>query len=160
MKRFVPLFLILLVAMWLLLNRTLSTGHLVLGLLLGGFFTAVSARVRPRRARLKHWYLLAPLVAHVLLDVLRSNLGVARIVLGLTNRPIRSDFLAIPIELRDAHALAILAAIVTSTPGTAWAGISPDGSTLTLHVLDLHGEEQWVRNFKQRYELPLKRIFE
>jgi multicomponent K+:H+ antiporter subunit E len=160
MKRLAPWLLVLLVAMWLLLNSSLSLAHIVLGSLLALFFLSASAQLLPHRAPLKHRHLMVPLAAHVFLDILRSNIGVARIALGLHRRPIRSGFLDIPLELRDAHALAILAAIVTSTPGTAWAGVSRDGSTLTLHVLDLHGEEAWIRNFKLHYEQPLMRMFE
>ena len=47
----------------------------------------------------------------------------------------------IPLDLQDAHGLAVLACIVTSTPGTVWVGLSPDGATLTLHVLDLDDED-------------------
>lgn len=160
MKRLAPLLLSALVAMWLLLNSSLSFGHIVLGALLAVFFVMAAARLLPHRGPVKRWHLMMPLVARVLLDILRSNIGVARVVLSLHRREVHSGFLDIPLELRDAHGLAILAAIVTSTPGTAWAGVSPDGGTLTLHVLDLHGEEEWVRNFKLRYERPLMRMFE
>lgn len=160
MKRLAPLLLMVLVAMWLLLNSSFSIGHIVLGSLLAVFFVLASAQLLPHRGPLKHWHLMVPLAVHVFLDILRSNVGVARIVLGWHRRQIRSGFLDIPLELRDAHALAILAAIVTSTPGTAWAGVSLDGGTLTLHVLDLHGEAAWIRNFKLRYEQPLMRMFE
>ena len=105
--------------------------------------------------------LAVPLVATLLADIVRSNLAVARIVLGLVpNRQVRSGFLDIPLELSDPHWLAILAVIVTSTPGTSWAGIAPGGRVLRLHVLDLRNEDEWIHFFKQRYERRLMRIFE
>jgi multicomponent K+:H+ antiporter subunit E len=73
---------------------------------------------------------------------------------------VHSGFLEIPLELRDPHGLVVLAVIVTSTPGTSWAGVSPGGRTLTLHVLDLKDEEGWIRLIKERYERPLLRIFQ
>ncbi len=54
----------------------------------------------------------------------------------------------------------MLACIVTSTPGTVWAGLSPDGATLTLHVLDLQDEDEWIRTIKRRYESRLMEIFQ
>ena len=94
-------------------------------------------------------------------DIVRSNVAVARIVLGLVgSREVRSGFVQIPLDLRDRTALAVLAAIVTSTPGTVWAGLSPDRATLTLHVLDLEDEGQWIQTIKQRYERRLMGIFE
>jgi multicomponent K+:H+ antiporter subunit E len=96
----------------------------------------------------------------VAVDVLRSNVGVARVILGLTGgRRVHSAFLDIPLDLRDPHGLAVLAAIITSTPGTSWAGVSQDGTMLRLHVLDLQDEAYWIRTIKQRYERPLMKIF-
>ena len=84
-----------------------------------------------------------------------------RIVLGLTGgRTIRSAFLDISLDIRDPHGLAVLACIVTSTPGTVWAGLTPNADTLTLHVLDLQDEALWIRTIKQRYEQLLMEIFE
>jgi multicomponent K+:H+ antiporter subunit E len=106
-------------------------------------------------------HLAVPLAATVFVDIMRSNYSVARIVLGLVReRQVRSGFLDIPLDLRDPHGLAVLAVIVTSTPGTSWAGIAPDGRTLSLHVLDLQDEAEWIRVIKERYERPLMRIFE
>ncbi|HEX6398123.1 MAG TPA: Na+/H+ antiporter subunit E, partial [Steroidobacteraceae bacterium] len=93
-------------------------------------------------------------------DIVVSNLQVAQIVLGLHRGVLRSGFLQVPLELRDPHGLAALSAIVTSTPGTVWAGLSADGATLTLHVLDLQDEAGLVHTVKQRYEQPLMRIFQ
>ena len=95
---------------------------------------------RPVQPRLRRPQIAMRLLARVLLDIVRSNIAVARIVLGLVrDREVRSGFLDIPLDLRDPHGLAVLAAIVTSTPGTVWVDLSRDGSTLTLHVLDLAG---------------------
>jgi multicomponent K+:H+ antiporter subunit E len=101
------------------------------------------------------------LLWRVFVDILRSNVAVARIVLGLNGkRPIRSGFLDIPLAMRDPHGLAALSTIVTSTPGTVWVNLSVDGATLTLHVLDLHDEQAWIDTVKQRYETLLMEIFE
>jgi multicomponent K+:H+ antiporter subunit E len=120
-----------------------------------------SSTLRPLRARVRRLDIAAALLLVVLRDIVRSNVAVARIVLGLVrDRKVSSGFLRIPLDLRDPHGLAALAAIITSTPGTVWVGVSEDGSTLTLHVLDLRDEASWVRLIKQRYEEPLRRIFE
>jgi multicomponent K+:H+ antiporter subunit E len=97
----------------------------------------------------------------VLADVVRSNIAVARIILGFTGRrEIHSGFVHIPLDLRDPHGLGALAMIVTATPGTVWAGLSPNDDVLTLHVLDLRDEQAWIDLIKGRYEARLLRIFE
>jgi multicomponent K+:H+ antiporter subunit E len=82
-------------------------------------------------------------------------------VLGLTHgREVSSGFLDIPLDMRDPHGLAVLAMIVTATPGTVLSGLADDSSMLRLHVLDLQDPEAWIRTIKQRYERPLREIFE
>lgn len=65
-----------------------------------------------------------------------------------------------PLGLRDPNGLAVLAIIVTFTPGTAWAQLSADNRVLLLHVLAIQREADLVTFIQQRYERPLKEIFE
>jgi multicomponent K+:H+ antiporter subunit E len=156
-----PVLVLGLTVLWLVLNQTMSPGQVLLGLILGVLLAWASSTLRPLRASLHRVDVAAWLLLVVLREIIRSNIGVARIVLGLVgDRKIRSGFLDIPLDLRDPHGLAALAAIITSTPGTVWVGLSPDGSVLTLHVLDLKDEAEWVRFIKERFEAPLRRIFE
>ena len=92
-------------------------------------------------------------------DIVRSNIGVARIVFLPADPRRRAGFLPIPLETRHAGALVVLAMIVTATPGTSWAGYDAGQNVLTLHVLDLADEETLVRVFKARYERALREIF-
>ena len=71
-----------------------------------------------------------------------------------------SDFVAIPLDLRDPTGLAVLACIVTSTPGTAWVEYDPQSGVLLIHVLDLVDKDEWVALIKNRYEALLREIFE
>ncbi len=152
---------VILLAMWLLLNQTVSAGHIALGAALAVVLAWVCAGLRPLRPHVRRLHLGAALLATVLVDIVRSNVSVARIVLGLVGqRQVRSGFVQIPLDLRDPHGLAVLAAIITSTPGTVWVDVDADSSTLTLHVLDLRNERDWIAWIKRRYEAPLRRIFE
>lgn len=161
MKRLPPLLTGVLVVIWLLLNGPASPGQVLLGLVIAVTMMLAAARWRPVHPRLRSLWPAVPLFLHVLADIARSNVAVARIVLGLTGgRAVHSGFIEIPLDLRDPHGLAILSAIVTSTPGTAWAGVSADGRLLRLHALDLKNEDEWIRTIKERYEGPLRRIFE
>ncbi len=159
-QRVSPVLVVVLTAIWLLLNQTLAPGQLLLGLALSVLLAWFGSELRPIRAPLHRVDRAAGLFFIVLWDILRSNVAVARIVLGLIGkRQARPGFLEVPLDLRDDHGLAVLACIVTSTPGTVWAGLSPDRSTLTLHVLDLRDEDKWIRTIKQRYERRLMEIF-
>jgi len=146
--------------MWLLLNTTLAFGQLLLGLAVSTLMVFGFRAVRPLQPRVRRPAVALRLLWHVSIDILRANLAVARIVLGLTGgRQIHAGFLKVPLDLRDPHGLAALAAIVTSTPGTVWADLSGDGTTLTLHVLDLRDDQALIDTIKHRYERPLMEIF-
>jgi multicomponent K+:H+ antiporter subunit E len=148
-----------LLAMWLLLNDTLSIGHVALGLIFAVVLAWSSGALRPLQPRIRRAHLALVLLGLVLHDVVRSNIGVAQIVLGLARHQVRSGFVKIPLELTDAHGLAVLACIVTATPGTVWVDHDAATNTLTLHVLDLKSEADWIHWIKDRHERLLLRIF-
>jgi multicomponent K+:H+ antiporter subunit E len=146
-------------AFWLLLNQSLSLGHLVLGAaagLVGGW--ALAALEQPK-ARPRRLVTMVRLAGAVFADIVRSNIAVARIILGLEPRAYTSGFVEIPLELRDPYGLATLACIITSTPGTLWVEFDAASGTLTIHVLDLVDKAEWVRTIKGRYERALLEIF-
>jgi multicomponent K+:H+ antiporter subunit E len=148
-----------LVIMWLVLNATQTPGAIALGVIVAVAMVRAGAMLRPDLPKLRRPDLAASLFLLVAADIARSNLAVALIVLS-GGRRIRSGFVKIPLELRDPHGLAVLAGIVTCTPGTVWVDLSADGRTLTLHVLDLVDESHWIEWIKGRYERRLFGIFE
>jgi multicomponent K+:H+ antiporter subunit E len=162
MKTRPPIVLVLaLTGMWLLLNNSIAIGHIVLGLGVSLLMVSRFRAVGPLQPRLRRPLLAFKLLWRVFVDIVRSNVAVARIVLGLHGkRAIKSGFLEVPLDLRDPHGLAALSTIVTSTPGTIWADLSTDGGTLTLHVLDLRDERVAIETIKRRYERLLMEIFE
>ena len=91
---------------------------------------------------------------------LPSNVAVARlIILGRRAGEARPGFVPIDLELRDPTALAVLAVIVTSTPGTAWMDYDAARGRLLLHVFDLVDEDEWRDIVNNRYGRLLKEIF-
>lgn len=155
-----PLLSVSLFILWLLLNLSMSPGNLLLGALLGILAPILMAPLRPQHAHVRRPLAVARLIGRVGLDVIASNLQVARAVLLAGSRPPRSAFVHIPLELRDAHGLAALSMITTVVPGTVWSELALDRSVLLLHVLDLDDEAAFIEHFKHTYERPLREIFE
>jgi|1185.fasta_scaffold55275_2 multicomponent K+:H+ antiporter subunit E len=145
--------------MWLLLGQTLDRAHILLGVAVALTASVLYAPVAPSAAPVRY-RAMARLFALVLADVVRSNLAVAWIVFGPRRSARRAGFVRIPLETRHAGALAVLAVIVTATPGTSWAGYDVARNILTLHMLELADEARFARDFKTRYENPLREIFE
>jgi len=155
-----PLLWVALLAMWLLLNGSVALADVLVGALAASIGVVGLALLEPASPRLRRPAVAARLVGVVLLDIVRSNADVAAIVLRRGTRGRRAGFVDIPLDVRHPAALAVLACIITSTPGTAWAGYDPDSGVLRIHVLDLVDDATWVRTVKERYERRLMDIFE
>jgi len=162
MKKILPAPLVSfgLFVVWLLLNRSLSPGHLLLALLLALGLPVLFKELRPQKVRVRHLGTVLRLCWTVVVDTTQSNIAVLRFLLLPRTRRHSADFVKIPLELRDPNGLAVLAMIVCITPGTVWAELSRDRSMLMLHVLEVHDREAIVQHVKTRYERPLMEIFE
>ena len=77
-----------------------------------------------------------------------------------TLRAVQSGFVSVPLRLTNPYALAVLACIITSTPGTIWVSYDAGRNILLIHVLDLVDEMVWIRTIRDRYEHLLLEIFE
>jgi multicomponent K+:H+ antiporter subunit E len=144
--------------LWLSLAPSVDAGTVALGAVVALVTPRLTAPLRPRRVRARRALVALRLFGRVVLDSLRSNVDV--LVAIALRRPLRSGFVRVPLDVRDPNALAVLAMIVTATPGTAWAEVAHDQSALVIHVLSLDDEAAVVRTIKDRYERPLGEIFE
>jgi multicomponent K+:H+ antiporter subunit E len=162
MSRYVPHPLLTgaLVVMWLLLNE-FTPGHLLLGVAVALIAGRAMAALEPSRPRIGSWGAVVRLFVRVMVDVMRSNVAVARlIVFGRHGGNRRAGFVDIDLELRDPTALAVLAVIVTATPGTAWLDHDATTGRVLLHVFDLVDEAEWQVIVNNRYGSLLREIFE
>jgi len=147
-----------LLVLWLMLNQTLSLGQMLLGLAVAALGAWTLRLLHFPAGSVRRFGAALRLTTLVLADVIRSNFAVARIVLG-RSRGVTSGFVRIPLELRDPYGLATLACIITATPGTLWVAFDEAGGTLTIHVLDLIDDADWIRTIKGRYERHLLEIY-
>ena len=144
---------------WLMLNASLSAGHLLLALLMALVIPLAVERWRPDKAQPRRPLVALRLLLRVLLDVVTANITVARQVLG-PEAKLRPGWVWVPLDLRSPHAMAMLAAIVTLTPGTVSSELAEDRRHLLVHALHVDDAAALVAEIKTRYETPLKAIFE
>ena len=154
-----PVLSLALLGFWLLLNQSLSGGHLVLGVILGVLGPVLTDSLRPRHPVIRHPWAMVGVLSYFIYDMIKSNWKVALIILQ-RSRTIESGLVTVPLYLRDPHGLILLAIMISSSPGTAWAQISEDRSELTLHLLDLNDRDEALEIIRERYEKPLQRIFD
>ncbi|WP_028711140.1 Na+/H+ antiporter subunit E [Paracoccus sp. J55] len=155
-----PLLSAALVVMWLFLTA-FTLGHLLLGTLIALGAGWSVEHLHPPKPAFRRWLAIPKLMAIVAVDILRSNITVARVLLlGPDHPKYNSGFVELTLALRDPNAIAVLAIILTGTPGTAWIEFDQEEGRLLLHVLDLRSDADWQSLIHDRYETLLMEIFE
>lgn len=144
--------------MWPVLNGSWSIGQLALGALLAWAIPLFTERLRGEKPPLRAPGVALRLLATVLQDIVLSNIDVARRILGREDR-IQPGWVWVPLRLTDPHAIVALAGIITMTPGTLSARITPDRRHLLVHAFHLEDADSVVESIRTRYEDPLLEIF-
>lgn len=160
MKRLLPfpLLALALFAMWILLTG-FSPGHVLLAALVALIVSRVMLSLKPEPPRVRVGWAMVRLAGLVLADIVRSNIAVAKVI--LFNPPKRhSGFIELPTELHSPYALAVLAVIITATPGSLWVQHDANRHVILIHILDLVDEAEWTGQIRERYERLLMEIFE
>lgn len=155
-----PLLSLLLLLMWMVLTR-FSAGHFLLGGGLALFAGWTMHALHPGTPSLRRPGVILRLMATLFLDIIRSNIAVTRLLLTEGRGSARrSCFLIVPLELRSPSGLAVLAVILTATPGTAWVEYVSDSGTLILHVFDGAERDHYLHVINKVYAPMLAEIFE
>lgn len=150
---------LLLFVVWLLLNNTIAPGHLVLATFLAIAIPLITSGMQDPQPSFRKPFAIVRYVFRVIGDIIAANFEVAFLVIG-PNKRLKPAFVAIPIEIQHELPITILASTVSLTPGTVSAEISEDKKWLYVHVLNLTNKEALIESVKQRYERPLKEIFQ
>ena len=155
-----PLMTLLLILVWQMLVNTVTLGNLLLGAILGVLIPLITAPYWPNRPTLRSLPRIAAYVAIVLWDICVANVQVAYVILFKSNANTHPAWISIPLELRTAEAITVLAGTITMTPGTVSSDVSADGHSLLVHCLDAPHPDAVRDGIKARYEARLKEIFE
>jgi multicomponent K+:H+ antiporter subunit E len=142
-----PVLSLLLAVSWLLLMHTVEPVQIAFAVLAGLLVPALLRHFLPPGAQPRIVPALR-LAGIVLWDIVVANIAVARLVLGPMSRP------------RPAWAIALLATIITTTPGTVSCVVDEERDEILVHALDCDDPQAMARDIKHRYETPLRMIFE
>ncbi|MCZ2722188.1 Na+/H+ antiporter subunit E [Marinomonas sp. 15G1-11] len=153
-----PFHSLLLFSIWLLLNNSVSAGHLLLAFIFAIIIPWGVASMTTERPRIQKPMLAVSYVFLVLKDIVSANFTVALLVLGPLKN-LSPGFVAIPLDIESELGITLLASTVSLTPGTVSAEISEDQKWLYVHALHLEDAEELIQEVKSRYEKPLKEIF-
>ncbi|MCL7942839.1 Na+/H+ antiporter subunit E [Marinobacter sp. ATCH36] len=153
-----PLFSLFLALLWLLMVNSFSVAHTLLGLALGMFIPFITRAFWPEQAKVHYLLPLLKYFMVLMVDIVLSNLVVAKRILFYPNQ-LTPSFFTYPLELDDDFAITILASTISLTPGTVTAHYDTEARTLLIHSLHVTDEEALIRQIKDRYERPLQEIF-
>ena len=154
-----PIVTPVLAIIWLLLVNSVAPGQIVLGLLMGWAIPFFTLRFWPEKVRIRKPFTLLRFISVVLMDIVLANFTVARLILGRPER-LRPAFVVVPLDLTSDLAISLLANTICLTPGTLSALLAPDRKSLLIHTLDVSDIDALIATIKQRYEAPLKEVFE
>lgn len=154
-----PILSVVLWLVWLLLNNSFSAGHMVLGAILALLIPKLTSAFWPDSIQIRAPITLLKFIGVVLWDILVANFQVAKLILGKTDR-LQSKFIQVPLDLTQPFSISLLANTISLTPGTVSCDVSEDRRYLLIHALHAPDEGATIAEIKQRYEQPLKKVFE
>ncbi len=153
-----PLLSAVLAISWLLLTGERTLAHLLLGIALGVIIPLTIAPFLEHLPKVLSARAAIALTLRVTWDIVLANIAVSRLVLGPMGR-LRPVFLHVPLAVTHPQAVALLASIITMTPGTVSITVNDEKRELLVHALDCPDPEKAIADIKSRYEKPLLEIF-
>lgn len=154
-----PLSSILLLLVWLLLVRSYAFNQFVLGGSLAILIPLLMRRFWDPRPRITKPFTLLRFILRVLGDIITANFEVAYLIANPW-RKCQPHFIEYPLMLEERFTITLLASTISLTPGTVSANLRMDGKSLLIHALDVDDEEALIKQIRERYERPLKEIYE
>ena len=154
-----PVLSILLLVVWLLLVRSYAFGQFVLGGSLAILIPLLTHRFWDARPLIAKPFALLRFIFRVLGDIITANFEVAYLIANPW-RKLKPHFIEYPLMLEERCTITLLASTISLTPGTVSANLRMDGKSLLIHALNVDDEEALINQIRERYERPLKEIYE
>jgi multicomponent Na+:H+ antiporter subunit E len=149
--------LLLLAFAWVALTGDASPGNALFALGLAALALVVARPLDPGgRARVR-WTRLPGFVLYFAWQVLIANARVARAVLAPLPR-LRPGIVAVPLTLERDAEIALLANLITLTPGTLSIEVSEDRRTLYVHALGVSDAEAVRAEVRAGFERRIKEV--
>lgn len=154
-----PLLTAFLLVFWLVLQQSAGLGHILLGGVIAILASLAASLIIPEPLVVRRPLKVLQLIAVAGVDIIRSNIAVMLILFNPRPKP-TAAFIEMPLKLTNTFGLAVLACLITATPGSAWLEYDRERSTVLIHVFDLVDADEWIQTIKDRYESLLLEIFQ
>lgn len=142
---------IFLALVWTFLQGELRGGHFVVGLVLGYLVIAIGERALGQTTYVRKVVQVFRFVGFVLWEIFTASLSVAWLI--VQPRPeLRPGVVAVPLDARSELEIALLANLITLSPGTLTLDISDDRRTLYVHTMVLDDPQEFRASIKNGFE--------
>lgn len=142
---------------WMFLSNDYSSLAFFKGFFFGGLIIFALRRFFEHRLYFYNVIALLKLIFIFLSELIKSNIAVLKVILSpkLTMRP---GIFSLETELKKDWEIAILANLITLTPGTLVIEVSEDNKTLYIHAMDISDVEQAKLDIKNTFEKAIKEV--
>ena len=154
-----PFMSVIIGASWLLLQQSFAVPQVITAAVLALLLPRLLASFLGPQVKISSWLAAVRFSGIVLWDIVMSNITVAKIVLNPAREP-QPAWVPVPLDIRHPNGIALLATIITTTPGTVSCVIDEAGHEILVHALDCSDAAAMAQDMKDRYERPLMEIFE
>lgn len=151
---------LVLALVWAAITGNFTGLNLLLGVAIGGVAVLMLRSVFAPPRALRKVRRVASLLLLFLYELAASAIRVARVVLTPDLKSaIRPAIVAFPLTVKSNAEIALLANLITLTPGTLSIDVSEDRSVLYVHVLTLDTREALIADIAGGFETKVREVF-
>ncbi|MBX3065951.1 MAG: Na+/H+ antiporter subunit E [Anaerolineae bacterium] len=151
---------VLLALAWTALLGEITGSNLLIGFLIS--YALLAFLARPLQIPTTYFARAKIVVGFVLFflwELVKANLRVAYDVMTPTQRA-KPGVIAVPLDLKTAAQITLLANLITLTPGTLTLDISEDRRFIYIHAMYIDDVEEVKRSIKQGFERRVLELFQ
>lgn len=154
-----PYLTLMVFAVWMMLVNRFAWGSVVFAAILGVVIPLLTAPYWQGVTRIKSVWPLIGFFWVVFVDIVKSNIAVAKIVLFMPKSQLKPAWISVPLDIREPEAITMLASAITLTPGTLSCDVSAERKALLVNCLHAPDPDAVRDEIKSRYEARLRRAF-
>ncbi|WP_214551436.1 Na+/H+ antiporter subunit E [Staphylococcus pseudintermedius] len=144
---------------WLFVSDSYTMNAFVLGYLFALLLVFLMRKPLPGRFYVITLYKVIKLVFVFLLELIKANIDVLRIILQPRIKN-ESAFFVYETDLEHPWQVALLSNLITLTPGTVVIGVNDDMKRLYIHCLNFSTKEEEVAGIKGSLEKAVREVGE
>ncbi len=144
---------------WLFVSDSYTMNAFVLGYLFALLLVFLMRKLLPGRFYVITLYKVIKLVFVFLLELIKANIDVLRIILQPRTKN-ESAFFVYETDLEHPWQVALLSNLITLTPGTVVIGVNDDMKRLYIHCLNFSTKEEEVAGIKGSLEKAVREVGE